>query len=233
VSESHCLVRSASNRSGVLASLERFAQYKIRGCVGIIDADCDFVLQRARPRLDVCLTDKTDKETTSIESPAFEQFCAALGAKVDAGKLRCDLFEAAFPLGAIRRVSVRQGFVLDFRSVKVSDFIDDGLTCAVLRCCEVVASVNQDLTLPVQTLVDFTRDAACLSLPKAHVVRGHDLIAILECRSQAIFGRAVSQRELDYTLGEAYNENLFRLTRTYADLRAWESTAVPAYRLFA
>ncbi len=126
VSEPHCLVRSASTRGGVLASLDRFAQYKVRGCVGIIDADCDFVLQRPRPRPDVCLTDKTDKETTSIESPAFEQLCATLGAKVPAVKLRSLLFEAAFPLGAIRRVSVREGLTLDFRFVKVPDFIDEG-----------------------------------------------------------------------------------------------------------
>jgi hypothetical protein len=181
----------------------------------------------------VCLTDKTDKETTSIESPAFEQFCAALGATVPAFRLRSLLLEAALPLGAIRRVSVREGLTLDFRFVRVSDFIDAGLACAVLKCCEAVASVNQDLSLPVQKLIDFTRDRACLSLPKAHVVRGHDLIAILECRSQAVFGRAVSQRELEYRLAEAYTENHFHLTRTFDDLKAWESTALPTYRLFA
>jgi hypothetical protein len=215
-----------------LESLERFSRCRVRGCTGIIDADCDYVLRRPRPRPDVCLTDKTDKETTVIDSPAFDRFCLALGAKIPSTRLRGLLYESGFPLGAIRRVALRSGLSMDFQFVKVRNFIDAGPVCAIRRCCEAVASVNQDLDLSVEDLIDFTHDQVCLSLPRAHVVRGHDLIAILESQSLPLFGREVSQRELEYELAEAYTIDHFYCTKTYTDLRKWEGTVLPTYRLF-
>lgn len=240
VSEPHCLVRSASiddgvlpNREGVLANLERFSQCRVKGCAGIIDADSDYVLQRPKPIPDVFLTDKSDKETTIVDSVAFEVFCVSLSASIPATDLRRLLYESAFPIGAIRRVSDREGMGIDFKNVKVSSFITEGPACVTSKCCDEVASANPDLDLSVQTLAEFTRDAKCLSLPKANVVRGHDLVAILEAQSRSIFGREVSQRELEYELARAYSFDHFRSTMTYGDLRKWEGAMLPTYRLFS
>jgi hypothetical protein len=232
VSDPHCLVRGACGRAGVLETLDRFSQFKVKGCVGIIDADCDYVLRRPRPTSNVCLTDKTDKETTVIDSSAFDLFCAALGATIPAASLRGLLYESGFPLGAIRRVAFREGMALDFKRINFRNFIGAGLVCTITRCCEEVASVNPHLDVSVQTLIDFTRDEVCLSLPRAHVVRGHDLVAILESQSRPLFGREVSLRELDYELAAAYTVDHFKCTQTYTDLRKWEGTVRPTYRLF-
>lgn len=232
VSEPHCLVRSACSRAGVLSSLDRFSQHKVKGCVGIIDADCDYVLGRPRPSADVCRTEQTDKETTVIASSAFDRLCATLKAKIPATNLRALLYESGFPLGAIRRVAFREGMALDFKRVKVCNFIDAGPVCVITKCCEEVASVNPHLDVSVQTLIDFTRDEVCLSLPRAQVVRGHDLIAILESQSRALFGREVSQRELECELAQAYTVDHFKCTKTYTDLREWERAVLPTYRLF-
>ncbi len=240
VSEPHCLVRSASthdgvlpNREGVLVNLERFSQCHVRACAGIIDADNDYVLRRPKPIPEVFLTDKTDKETSVIDSAAFESFCVSLKSSVPAIDLRRLLYESAFPLGAIRRVSHREGMGIDFKNINVSNFITEGPACVSSKCCEEVASTNPDLALSVQTLADFTRDECCLSLPRTHVVRGHDLVAILESQSQSLFGREVSQRELEYELAKAYTFGHFRTTMTYADLREWEGAILPTYKLFA
>lgn len=240
VSEPHCLVRSASihdgvsaNREGVLANLERFSQCHVRGCAGIIDADSDYVLRRPKPIPNVFLTDKTDKETTVVDSAAFEDFCVSLRASIPAKDLRRLLYDSAFPLGAIRRVSDRAGIGIDFKNVKVSSFITEGPACVSSKCCEEVASTNPALALSVQTLADFTRDEDCLSLPRTSVVRGHDVVAILESQSQSLFGRKVSQRELEYELAKAYTFGHFQTTMTYANLREWEVAILPTYKLFA
>lgn len=232
VSDPHCMVGSACGRAGVLESLERFSKSKVRGCVGIIDADCDYVLRRPRPTPDVCLTEQTDKETTIIDSPAFELFCATLNARIPAKNLRRLLYRSGFPLGAIRRVAFREGLTLDFKRINVCNFINAGPACAITRCCEEVASVNPHLDVSVQALIDFTRDQACLSLPMSQVVRGHDLILILESQSTSIFGRRISKGELEFELAKAYTVDHFKCTKTYTDLREWESAVLPTYRLF-
>ncbi len=232
VSEPNCLVRSACNRAGVLSSLERFSQHKVGGCVGIIDADGDYVLRRPRPSANVCLTEQTDKETTVIDSPAFDLFCATLGARIPATNLRGLLYLSGFPLGAMRRVACREGMALDFKRINVCNFIDAGPVCAITRCCEEVASVNLHLDVSVQVLIDFAQDKVCLSLPMSQVVRGHDLIAILESQSKYLFGRMMSQRELEFELAEAYTVDHFKCTKTYTDLREWEGAVLPTYRLF-
>jgi hypothetical protein len=167
-----------------------------------------------------------------IDSPAFHQFCTVLGARIPAEDLRRLLYESGFPLGAIRRVAFRQGLPMDFKRVNVACFIDEGPACVVHRCCEEVASLNSHLDLSADSLIDFTEDEVCLSLPRAHVVRGHDLVAILESQSRTLFGRVVSQRELEYELAAAFTFNHFERTRTYTDLREWEDTVLPTYRLF-
>jgi hypothetical protein len=233
INESRCLVRSAGSRAGVLAMLERLSLNRLKGCVGIVDADCDYVLGRLSPSLDVFRTDTTDKETMIIDSPAFDDFCLSLQAKIAPSRLREMLLESSYPLGAIRRSSVLAGLAIDFKNVTIGKFVTDGPICDVDGCCAEVLAVNQHLGLDMRTMRDFVQDRVCSSLPKPKVVRGHDLVSILECQARLLFGRSVSQRELEYELAKAYMFHHFQLTETYADLLKWEDVARPTWGLFA
>jgi hypothetical protein len=233
VSENDCLVGSSSHRSGVLDALERFSRYRVGGCAGIIDADADYFLNRPKPALSVYRTDKTDKETTIIDSAAFSDFCRFFSARLPAGTLRAMLYEAALPLGVIRRMSIREGWGLDFKGVVISRFIETGPVCNLTRCCEEVALLNPQSAISVQTLTDLLADVRSRSLPPTHVVQGHDLITIIALHSQSIFGRNLSQWEIGFGLSKAYTIHHFKTTNTYSDLRIWENSALPYFRMFA
>jgi hypothetical protein len=232
VSDSDCYFGSASNRSGVISTLERFSEYKMGGCAGIIDADSDYVLGHRAPRPEVFLTDKTDKETTIIDSPAFDDFCSTAGARLPASQLRGLLYDAAFPLGAIRRIAARNGIALDFKEIAMANLIEAGPKCNTSGCCWAVVRANPHLGLSADTLTEFLTDPAVTGIPKPYVVRGHDLVAILEAQSGSLFGRQLSRREIECELAKSYTSKYFHTTVTYSGLRAWEKSVIPKYRVF-
>jgi hypothetical protein len=233
VSLDHCYVGDATGRPGVLEVLGRFSQCKVRGCAGIIDADADHLLGRAQPRPDVFFTDRTDKETSIIDSPAFDVFCNKLGVTIPVEELRQSLFLSALPLGAIRRLSVRNGLGLDFKQIEMSTFIHPGPRCDIDECCAEVLVRNPHIEITAEILRRFVADTSVQSISPAYVVQGHDLLTILEMQAYSLFGRSVLRRELEFELSSAYSSDHFRITTTYAQLRTWETSQLPTYKLFA
>lgn len=233
VSSSDCFVGAADGRRGVLEMLDRFASCKVEACVGIIDADGDHLLGRPKPSPLVFLTDKADKETTIVDSKAFEDFCSALGAGRPAEELRTLLYDAAFPLAAIRRFAGRSGMAVDFRGISFRTFIDRDTICNRLKCCAEVRSLNPDLEFSIDDLVGVIDEANLQGVPRALLVRGHDLLQILEMNSPRLIGRVASLREIERGLEDAFKLIHFHATILYADLRQWEETVSPQYRMFS
>ena len=232
VSENYCFVGHASTRPRVIEMLERFTQNHVQACVGIVDADDNYVLKRPKPNPAVYFTEKSDKETTIIDSPAFDDFCSVMGATVTAAEIRNKVYEAATPLGAIRRLSARDGLGLDFKRIVIGNFVSLLPACNLQGCCAEVRAMNPDIYTTDEALMEFVREAEWLGIPKPYLLRGHDLIAILELSSQSLFGRTISQRDLEDELAKAFRTDHFQSTTTYAELREWEKTVLPTYRLF-
>jgi len=232
VSAKDCFVGAADGRAGVLGALEMLGSFKIDACVGIVDADADHALQLPRPHPDVYRTDKTDKETTIIDSPAFSDFCKALNVTTDAEELRQRIYGAAFPIGAVRRLSVRSGLRVDFKRIVIENFIHDGPVCIDAKCFNEIIRWNQDLGISIDMLEDLVKDAIREGIPMALIVQGHDLVSILSFSLSLLLGCAITEGEMEYELSKAYTFQHFQSTKTYADLRVWEQSVLPTYRMF-
>jgi len=232
VSDKDCFIGFAEGRHGVLSVLNRFSSYRLAACGGIIDADADYVWSRPRPSPNICRTDKTDKETTIIDSPAFDRFCSTLSSRVAAATLRELIYEAAHPLGAIRRQAARLGLGVDFKKILCGNFISSGPICDASQCCCEVKSLNQHIDISLEQLMDFIQDPALNSFPKPQIVQGHDMTAILALQSPQLFGRSISQAEIEFELGRAYLASHFHATAMYRDLIEWERSIAPSYRIF-
>ena len=196
------------------------------------NADADHVLGLARPTLNVFRTDKTDKETTIVESDAFEDFCITLNSCIPAVELRASIYDAAFPLGAVRRQAAQKGLALDFKQIPFHSFILEGPICNVDRCCAEVKGVNPHTNISVGELIELVQDETIKRFPRPLEVRGHDLTAILSVQSRLLFGRQVSQTELEFELMRTYLMRHFAKTGTYADMLQWETTIAPNFKIF-
>lgn len=232
VSENYCFVGNAFGRPGVLNMLEKLSNFRVAACGGIIDADADYALGRPTPLSNVFRTDKADKETTIIDSPAFVVFCSALNSTIAADRLKELLYEAAFPVGIIRRYAAREGIAIDFKDIPFDHFIHEGPTCNVNQCCNEIKTRNQHLQLSCEKLIDIVQDPPFKGLPKSLVVRGHDLTTILSIQSAFLFARSISKSNLEFELSKAYALEHFRATTTYHELSQWESAITPKYRIF-
>jgi hypothetical protein len=232
VDENRCLVRAAGNRDAVINMLERFASNRILGVAGIIDTDSDHALGRPNPRADIARTPCSDKETTIIDSPDFERFCHQLNPLLDPVNLRQEIYASTLPLGILRRVSAREGWKIDFKSIEFRHFLDATSRCDKNRCCELVVAANQHLDISTRQMQAALDDEACNLLHPAHVIQGHDIVEVLALRSRAIFGRPVIGHEIEKNLSDAYSRQEFEKTSTYGELKAIEAAAPPQFEIF-
>lgn len=224
VDENRCLVRSAGNRDDVIKMLQRFADNRVVGVVGIIDADSDYVLSRSRPLSNVAITHCSDKETTIIDSAGFDLFCNSLNPSLDAATVRQEIYAAALPLGMARRISAREGWNLDFKPIAIRHFIDANAYCDKARCSEHIVAANPHLGISAQNIQECFDDEMSARLPPPRIVQGHDLVDVLALRSQSLFGIPLTAIEIEDKLSDAYSKQDFMGTTTYSEVKSIESS---------
>ena len=231
VDEGACLVQHVGDRDGVESLLARFDGMRIPAVGGIIDADDDHFMERTSPRPNLFRTDETDRETTLIDSPAFDAFCLAFNSTVPSGELRRRLYAAAYPLGAVRRASHRERWEVSFANIEHGQYIDAGPTCDRQKCCAETVGKNQSV-LSEASFHEAITDPQCTTATVTHIVSGHDLTEILSLRSMELFGQQMTARRIDYELNARYSAAEFHRTVTYVSMLAWEIAIKPRYRLF-
>ena len=227
-----CFVSSANNRSGVIELLERLANNRVPAAVGIVDSDDDFALNRKSPRDDVARTDATDKETTIMASNAFEDFCISERATLPFEQIRREVFSAVMPLGLIRRYSAIEDWGLDFKPIRVQDFLTLNVTCDLHRCMDAVLQANPHIDITKADLQEAFAHADLKALAVAQIVRGHDATAVLACRSRELFQAEKDQREIEEGLSRAYERRHFDETGTCAHLKLLEAGFPAGFTLF-
>ena len=233
VEASSCFMSSANDRSSVIMLLERFARNRVPATVGIVDADDDFAVGRKSPHPNIARTDATDKETTIIESPAFDAFCTTEHASLEPGVIRREVFAAVHTLGLIRRYSAINNWGLDFKAIRVRDFLDLQFKCDENLCKASVLANNSHVSVTIGDLDNACIDPNLLALGASKIVRGHDATAVLALRSRELFQQNLEQREIERRLSESYLMQHFNQTQTFQELRTLEQAFPAGFTLFS
>ena len=204
----------------------------LKDVMGIVDSDLDLLFgNRVSPPL--FRTDTRDAESMITSSDSFRE---VLWEYADQDKLAAfeerygDVVEriedAAYPVGLLMYVSIKEDLRLSFKDLIFTDFIDTrSLRCDRLALCKAVVRNSVNPKIDAHAL----HDLLDRYLEEKHYVdevcRGHDMVSILAIGLRSIFGSDNALHLKDSDIGSAlrlsYDMEQFSLTDLYKDSGSW------------
>jgi hypothetical protein len=214
-----------NGKEEALNLIQRFRDTSVPGTLSVIDADLERLFGRARQGPNIIWTSETDMETTVIYSDAYFRVIPNLPSYDTMKRNRDRLFAACVPVGALRALSQRERWALDFKELSFRSFIDTAaVTCDIEALCEEVLLKNPAHSLSVDELVVQLRGFIA-TLPDTKLVyQGHDLCRLLKMCNMRLF----SGRDLGFDrVAEKYGAPDFDQTSTCMEIRVWEAGNTP------
>ena len=238
LSRNECQFILAGSKPTVVNAVITAGGLKQTGILGIVDDDCDSVLGRSVPSVNLVRTETRDMETLMLSTQAFDKLLGELGdaAKIQAleqreGRSIRDAFVCrALVFGQLRYLSTALNWNVAFDRLSPWRFAD-------------IASWTFDRT----TLVyEYTKQVPGITTDdiEAHIARiamanpwcvlhGKDSLNVLAVGVRNCIGSQQHPVErLLQMLRLAFDSMLFRATQLYFAVRNWES-ANPPYRILA
>jgi hypothetical protein len=218
-----------NGKSNALELLEQFNKFSFSGVVGIVDADEDRYLGRARQFANVCWTSKCDLESMVIASDAYLRR-PITGLSEEERRTHIELLvAAATPVGCIRLLSKKHSWALDFKDIVFGAFIDSArISCEVEACCQEILARNLHASIDKRSLGAMVAEMQSEISDPFIIVNGHDLCKIAHLCTLRMFRRSMQGgSDVFASLVEYYESSDFASTTTYAELLAWQATAAP------
>ena len=229
---SGCDLIKGEGKPNVVGAIRRLDAAAFAGALGVVDSDFDLLTGECVESRNLLYTDAHDLECLLCRSSALDKVLAEHGDDFkirqfeSAGSdVRTALLERALVFGRLRFAALlaRPAFKLQ---VKVQQFVNEN-TWTV-----------DDEALIRQALPDSPRDANAITsrlgqLPDVdpwHVVRGHDMIAILRVGLRRVLGdlpASIGTKDIARLLRAGMSPEDLRATGLWADLRAWEAANRP------
>ena len=204
----------------------------LKDVFGIVDADLDLLFgNRVQPPL--FRTDTRDAESMITSSDSFRE---VLWEYADQEKLAAfesrygDVVEriedAAYPIGLLMYISVKEDLRLSFKDLIFTDFIDTrSLKCDLHALCRAVVRNSVNPQIDVRDLQDLLNDYMGEKHYVDEVCRGHDMVSILGIGLRMVFGSDNAQHLKDSAIGSAlrlsYDMDQFAVTDLYRDTSQW------------
>lgn len=234
VAKNECEIVIAGGKAVVEGSIQRLDSQQFRGALGVCDDDCASFngFQSVSPNL--IATECRDLDTWLIRSPALERLLAVYGDKttIEAfetknGSVRDNLIRIALPFGRLRWLSIKNGLLISFDSLKLPRFLKSQWAFSPDELFDVAA---QQINTTASSLRDLT-DA----LPQVDpwlVCQGHDLMHLLVqgLRDGTLGTTNPGSYHIGSVLRAALDDSHWRASRLAVDIRQWESRNTP-YRV--
>lgn len=201
------------------------------GVLGIVDDDCDSLMEVDFGTANVVGTDGHDPECLLCRSSALEKVLAEYGdeSKIsrferNAGTdVRGALLERAMVFGRLRFAVLRDKLDIDSSVIRVPRFVD-AETWAVDEKGLVRAVVKDGSPCDEDTV-----ERCIAQLPVAdpwRVVRGHDMVRILRIGLGRILGNVgagIGDEHISSILRSGFTPADLQATTLWTDMRAWEA----------
>ncbi len=245
VVQSTCEMIIADSKSNVLQCIETCNDEKMKGIVGIVDADFWRLEEQNASINNVFLTDYHDLECMLIHSPAYD---SVLFEYANRNKylrfeekrkrsVREIILESGAKIGYLRWYSLQNNLGLKFSGLDFSRFVNpENLEVDLIKLVEYILVHSKkhnvfNSSQIVKELKSFIKNTNSLW----DVCCGHDLIEILTIGFIYIFGEYNAKNlfsgNLEGSFRLAYDYHSFRMSNLYKSLSKWEQIN-SSYSLF-
>ncbi|MBU2546980.1 MAG: DUF4435 domain-containing protein [Proteobacteria bacterium] len=237
----------ARGKKNVIDSIDLLENENFNGLLGIVDADFWNILPPKNISPNICVTDYHDMEIIIIESGALDRVLAEYGSQIkinallkyfNASDIRQILYNAAYPIGILRFISLKNGLKFKFTGIKYHKFLDrkyllvdiDCLLSTILSGTKCELSRGELLAIFTQEISEYDEAAKC------QLCCGDDLIAILSIGLRKTLGTLLahiaSPGNLRSVLRLAYDSNDLKNTELYKCVEQWEAYN-PPFKVFS
>ena len=226
-----CELVNGEGKNNVIGGVRRLDAERFGGVLGVVDDDCDSLVDLDPGTDNVVRTDVHDLECLLCRSSALEKVLAEYGDEskirrfeTNAGTdVRDALLERALVFGRLRFAALLNRLDIDNSAIRVPRFVDaetwtvdgQGLVHAVVKDG---SPYDQDVV------------ARCLAqLPVVdpwRVVRGHDMVSILRIGLGRVLGNVgagIGEEQISSILRSGFTPADLQATTLWADMRAWEA----------
>jgi len=254
---SKCLVITAFGKNNAIQALQILLTDNTPGVMGLIDDDFDSLEGRNLRSANLTVSDTHDLETLLFVASSLDKFLNTLLLPekreylvVLCENVRKKLIELGSPIGFVRWLFKKENMLIDFRSVSFRAFIDHRrLTVDLDSCVEEILSRNGGCRLSKQDIQIRLHKLIKTAPYPWSLCQGHDLVKILllimpqllsayspSNRDEArmyidqIQQKIPTEARITEQLIMCYEQDEFRKTNIYTDIKKWENRNSP-YKL--
>ena len=227
-----CELIDGEGRLNVIGTVRRLDATSFRGALGIVDSDFERITGRRFESSNLLYTDAHDLECLLCRSSALDKLLAEHG---DPGKIgrfesagmtvRAALLERALVFGRLRLAALLARPAVELQ-VPVPRFVDANTW-----------TIDDDALIR-HAVPDSPSDADAIAsrlgqLPEVdpwHVVRGHDMVALLRIGLRRVLGdlpASIGASDIARLLRAGMSPEDLRGTGLWADMRAWQASNAP------
>jgi hypothetical protein len=234
VDHDHCNVVIAEGKENALAAMTVVRVEGTGGVVCIVDRDYDDFLQIDNACDDVIVTEFHDMEQVVLHSNALSKLLREMGSKpkldniAATGRNPLDIVvEAAYPLGLLRYISLRDNLNLKFEGLSFRAFDRRTIQAQDAHLCRDVKNHSRS-AIECNDLLLRLHGAKSNDHDKRMMCCGHDLMVLLGKGLLCLFGnqgaQSVEKVEIESRMRLAFSWEDFRSTTVYLDLKKWEES---------
>lgn len=234
VAKNECEIVTAGAKLTVERSIDRLDAQNFRGALGVCDDDCASLNGNQATSPNLIVTEYRDLDAWLIQSPALERLLSVYGdgPSINAyesknGPIRDNLIRIALPFGRLRWLSIKNGLLISFDSLKLPRFVKSQWAFSPDELFDVAAQQINTTTSSLRALTD--------ALPQVDpwlVCQGHDLMHLLVqgLRDGTLGTKNPGSYHIGSVLRAALDDSHWLASRLVTDIRQWEARNTP-YRV--
>ncbi|MGH7121405.1 MAG: hypothetical protein ACREFP_20850 [Acetobacteraceae bacterium] len=218
-------------KQNVLLAVEEACRRGQLGVLGVVDDDCDSMLNAQPSCVHIVGTSERDLDTTLLRSAGLEAVIAEASdprlladLEKTEGSVRAALERKALIFGKVRLLARVSGWGIDFQRLNPRRFIRPGWRIDELAVTHAAAS------LAGVAESELRRELDALDVPETEiykVLHGHDTLAVLAEGLRFIGAKGFSEEGLAHELRLAYTESTGSVRGVLTAIRKWEAQNQP------
>lgn len=226
-------LRVANGWRNVFDTVSKAEQEGFPYVAGIIDSDYHQSLSdQVTSTLQLLVTDATDIEMMMVQSHSFDKFLVVCGSCQKLRNIpdkRRIVMDAAFPLGVMRYLSLKNGYNLYFEGIEYKKFISKqdlfvDKEKMVNNVIERTRSQGTQVTVSEDDLLDNLNSIMEKSSP-SQFCNGHDALNIICIAMTKLFATNNANTYTPYNVFDhllmGYSREEFQTSQLYASLLSW------------
>ena len=228
--------RVVNGWENVYSAISKAEQTDFPYVAGIIDSDFHEVLEdHVKPTLQLLFTDDNDIEMMMVKSHSFEKFlivCGSCDKLKDIPDKLGKIMEAAFPLGAMRYLSLKNAYNLCFDGIEHKKFIQkQDLSVDKEKMIRILIERTRTQGTPVAESASNMMEALngiISGSPASKYCNGHDVLNVICVAMTKLFAtcdaNTYDQCNVFNYLLMGYTKEEFQATQLFNSLGIWISS---------